>query len=535
MKVYYNGPIITMNDEQKTAEMLIEEGGRILFVGRALEGRSYIEDGADWIDLQGYTLMPALLDGHSHFCQTAIAMQTIDLRNAAAHTDIVNLIRRFIKDYDGMLPRIVMAMSYDHNFLAEHRHPTREVLDAACSEHPLVAWHVSMHMCCVNSAMLRLLHITADTPDPQGGVIGRIEGSREPNGFLEECACTEVRALTDNEYKLSPDDLARAEKYYMSNGILTIQDGACPQEAFDLYKTVNEKGLFNTDIIAYPCFNFGEGPGTVMEDNPEYRRTYKGHLKIGGYKLLLDGSPQCRSAWMSRPYEGETDYCGYPWLTDDEVIAAVARAVREKQQILVHCNGDASSEQFLNAYEHVMKNYPNDAKRHALRPTMIHCQTVREDQLDRMRALEMIASVFVGHVYYWGDVHLVNLGSERAARISPVRSAMERGIVTNFHTDTPVTEPFLFHSVWTAVNRITRDGNILGPEQRVEIYDALKAVTINTAYSYFEEDIKGSLSPGKLADLIILTANPLTVHKMELQHIKVLECIKEGKTVYTAD
>jgi predicted amidohydrolase YtcJ len=535
MKIYYNGPILTMNDEQKIAEMLIEKDGRILFVGRELEGKNYIEDNADWIDLQGYTLMPAMLDGHSHFSQTATSLQTVNLSNATCHADIINLIRRYLKTYKDMLPNIIMAMGYDHNFLHEHRHPTKEVLDAACPDHPLVAWHASMHMCCVNSAMLRLLHITSDTPDPQGGRIGRVEGYQEPDGFLEECACNEVRALTDKEYTLSLDDLARAEKYYMTNGILTIQDGACTQEVFDYYKRANERNFFSADVIAYPCFNFGQGLGTTMEDNPEYIRSYKGHLKIGGYKLLLDGSPQCKSAWLSKPYEGEATYCGYPWLNDDQVEQDIAKAVEEKQQILVHCNGDAASDQFINAYEKVLKRYPNDPVRQALRPTMIHCQTVRLDQLDRMKALNMIASIFVGHVYYWGDIHVKNLGPERAAHISPVRSAMERGIVTNFHTDTPVTEPCLFHSVWTAVNRITRDGNILGPAERVDVYDALKAVTINAAYSYFEEDSKGSLEPGKLADMIVLTANPLTVHKMDLQHITVKACIKAGKTVYKAD
>ncbi len=203
----------------------------------------------------------------------------------------------------------------------------------------------------------------------------------------------------------------------------------------------------------------------------------------------------------------------------------------ENRQLLVHCNGDAASEQFLNAYEKAIAESSNPNKDN-LRPVMIHCQTVRNDQLDRMAKLNMIPSIFVGHVYYWGDVHMRNFGPERGHHISPVKDALDRGMVINFHQDTPITKPNMLHSVWAAVNRISRGGNVIGEDQKIGVYDALKAVTINAAYEYFEEDSKGSIKEGKRADLVILSDDPMAVDPTAIKDIQVLETIKDGKTIY---
>ena len=228
------------------------------------------------------------------------------------------------------------------------------------------------------------------------------------------------------------------------------------------------------------------------------------------------------------------DYRGYPWLTDEQLHTSIRRALADGQQLLTHCNGDASAQQLLDIYEEelALSDHPDKG---SLRPVMIHCQTVREDQLYRMQKLEMIPSIFVCHTWYWGDIHLKNFGEKRGRRISPVRSALDRGLVYNFHTDTPVTQPKMLHTVWTAVNRMTRSGAEIGPEQCIGVYDALKGITINAAYAYFEEDSKGSIKEGKRADLVILDKNPLKVDKMAIRDINVLETIKDGVTIYKAD
>ncbi|PJH58641.1 amidohydrolase, partial [Salmonella enterica subsp. enterica serovar Typhimurium] len=192
---------------------------------------------------------------------------------------------------------------------------------------------------------------------------------------------------------------------------------------------------------------------------------------------------------------------------------------------LVHCNGDAASDQLLNMYSEALEESGNPNKGN-LRPTMIHCQTIRNDQLDQMAELDMLPSIFVAHTYYWGDVHLKNLGEERGSRISPAKSALDRGLCFNLHQDSPVVKPLMLHTIWAAVNRITRNGVAIGPKERIGVYDALKAVTINAAYEYFEEDLKGTIEKGKLADLVVLDKNPLEVDPMAIKDIQVVRILK---------
>ena len=166
---------------------------------------------------------------------------------------------------------------------------------------------------------------------------------------------------------------------------------------------------------------------------------------------------------------------------------------------------------------------------------MVHAQTVRPDQLERMAALQMIASFFVAHTYYWGDVHRKNFGDERAMKISPTHTALEKGVLFTFHQDAPVVPPDMWHTVWCAVCRQSKGGVIMGEGERIPVLEALKAVTINGAYQYFEEKTKGSLEEGKWADLMIVDKDPLKVDPMELKDIKVLSTIKEGFTLWQAE
>ena len=259
-------------------------------------------------------------------------------------------------------------------------------------------------------------------------------------------------------------------------------------------------------------------------------KRYNNHVKMGGYKTFLDGSPQGRTAWMRTPYLGnEKDYYAYGVQKDEEIESKFEKALREDMQILVHCNGDAASQQFLNQYRIAKERTHSNNN---IRPVMIHAQLLAEDQLDDLKALGIMPSFFVAHVYYWGDIHIKNYGMERASKISLAKSAQDKGILYTFHQDAPVIDPNMLETIWCAVNRITKSGVLLGEDERVSPLDALKAVTKNAAYQYFEEDIKGTLKEGKLADLVILDKNILKVDPMEIKDIQVLETIKEGETIF---
>lgn len=526
--IYYDGDIITMTGAKDSCEALVTEDKKILYTGTLKQARALYGNEAQERDLKGHTLMPAFIDAHSHFVQTAQSIKMCDLSDTESFEDIVTALKNYLEknqiDENGM----IFATGYDHNFLAEQKHPDKTVLDKVSKTVPIYISHASGHMGAANSALLKLAGITTETKDPEGGRFGRNK-SGEPDGYVEETpALMQVLAAAMPRMKIDmAEQMKEAQQLYLKYGITTVQEGAAMAQTMQGLTAFAASGGLELDVVAYIL---KEDYEKTVKEYADYNGKYKNRVKIGGVKVILDGSPQGKSAWLSKPYEGEENYCGYPTHNDAYVTKVAKDAVRGGYQILAHCNGDAASEQFIQSYQAALKE--TGTADGDYRPVMIHCQTVRDDQLDRMAQLKMIPSIFIGHTYYWGDIHLKNLGAVRGARISPVKSALERGLIYNFHQDTPVTKPDMLHSVWCAVNRVTRKGQPIGQEQCINVYEALQAVTINAAYAYKEEDQKGTLEAGKLADMVILDANPLKADKKCIKDIVVLETIKEGKTVY---
>lgn len=534
-KLYFGGDIVTMKQEDDVPEALVVEDGRIIYVGDLAGARAIDENEAsggktEKTDLMGRTLMPSFIDSHSHFSQVAQGILTCDLSEAKSFEEIYDALKAYLDENKIDKNGILFANGYDHNFLKEERHPDKKFLDRVSETVPIYISHASGHMGVANSALLSLAGLSADTPDPEGGKFGRYEDG-SLNGYVEEVPAL-MKVLLPAMSRMKGDQALQmnlAQDMYLRYGITTVQEGAAMTQGVQGLARYAASGALKLDLVAYILENEYESGVELLK---EYDKKYKDGLKIGGAKIILDGSPQGKSAWLSRTYEGEDAYCGYPAHEDAYVENAVLKAVRGRYQILAHCNGDAASEQFLNSYKKAISAVENPDM--DLRPVMIHCQTVRKDQLDQMKELNMIPSIFVGHTYYWGDIHLKNLGPDRGANISPVKWALDKGLVYNFHQDAPVTKPDMLHSVWCAVNRITRKGHPIGQEQRIGVYDALKAITINAAYEYHEEDIKGTLEAGKLADMVILDKNPLKADPMTIKDIRVVETIKNGKTCYQA-
>lgn len=530
--IYCGGTILTMEPNCERPEAVLVRKGRIIKVGTLKDVLLLAGSRVKTVDLRGRCLMPGFIDAHSHISLSGQMALMADLSECCSFADIISAMKTFIAENKITAKHVAVGFGYDHNFLKEQSHPDKSVLDAVSADIPIMILHVSAHMCCVNTPMLTLSGIDENTPDPQGGRLGRVPGSNEPDGYLEESAMLNAQQSMAKRIKV---DLGKVfsgyQANYIKNGITTAQEGAADAGSVRMLKLAAMLGKLDIDVVAYPLIS--KGGAEVIKNNAARIGTYKKHVKIGGYKMILDGSPQGRSAWMSQPYLGDDSaYCGYPWLSDAEAKAYCLQAVNENRQILAHCNGDAASEQFLNAYEKALEASANPNKGN-LRPVMIHCQTVRNDQLDRMAKIKMLPSVFVGHVYYWGDVHVKNFGHERGHHISPVKDALDRGLIVNFHQDAPVTKPNMLHSVWVAANRLSRQGNVIGKDQRIGVYEALKAVTINAAYMYSEEESKGSIKEGKRADLVILDRCPMDVDPMEIRDIQVLETIKDGKIIYT--
>ena len=529
-KIYYNGDILTMEDTRTEPEAVLISDGIIAFTGSLKEAVRAAHQ-PEMTDLNGKTLMPAFIDGHSHISLVAQFSQFADLSGCESFADIKMRLTAFQKEKKIGDGGAVIGVGYDHNFLDEKKHPDKNVLDEVSDQIPVFVLHASGHMGVGNSVLLKEAGIDASTPDMEGSRFGRIPGSMEPDGYAEETKA--LNLLLARVYAKIPRDpkaqIEIAQELYLSHGITTIQDGAASGQDVEALFEAAKEGLLKADVVSYVLV--GEEPEKLEQEYAGLKKAYWNHMKLGGRKVILDGSPQGKTAWLSKPYAGEEEYRGYPAMEQEKVQTYIRNAIESGVQILAHCNGDAASQQWIDSFENAVEQC-GVSKEDDLRPVMIHCQTVRKDQLLRMKTIGMIPSMFVDHVYYWGDIHLRNLGEERAEAISPAKSAFEQGLCVNFHQDSPVVPPDMLHTVWCAVNRLTREGKILGEEERVNVCEALKAVTINGAYAYFEEDKKGSIAEGKLADLVILDRNPLKTPVSELKDIKVTETLKEGETVY---
>lgn len=532
--LFVNADIITVDDSRPAAQALAIRNGRVLAVGSRDEVEAAAGQGAEVRDMQGKTIVPGLIDAHGHISLTALSNGFANVQPPpAGPISSIAQLQEVMKSWDQANPEAtwLMGWGYDDSLMAEGRHPSRYDLDAISTEKPIMLTHVSGHLMACNSKCLELAGITAESEDPPGGVYQRVGDSQTPNGVLEESAIYKVFGLlpaATQAQRLAL--LEQAQAYYASHGITTVQDGASQlSNIADLQTLAANKKLF-LDVVGFRVLSKGESIGEAFTVSSDYQD----HYRIGGIKLVLDGSPQGKTAWLTEPYahppHGQTkDYKGYPRLDDTEVNEFISESFSRGFPVLAHANGDAAADQLVNAV-----TLANEALGAAdRRPVMIHAQTVREDQIDQMQALGIVPSYFVAHTFYWGDWHRDSVfGAERASRISPLQSTVKRNMPYTTHNDTPIVPPDMMRLLWSGVNRVTRSGKLLGPDQRITPLEALKSMTINAAYQFFEENDKGSIEVGKLADLTVLSANPLKVDAMTIKDIRIEETIKEGKTVY---
>lgn len=529
--LYYNGTILTMDRANPRAEALLTENGRIVAVG---DLHTLSHCGGAPFDLQGATLIPGFVDGHSHMMGLGLeVLRDCDLMGCESFEEMLDRLRRHREERGLTHGEPFLGKGYDPAILREGRHPDAALLDSLGFDNPIGCIHQSGHIGVYNTiAMQRAGVLSADYTVPEGGMAGR-DSEGHLTGYFEETARNPFKRIfvsTDPAGDMEKGIL-QAQDMYIRQGFTTVQDGSsCTAAQVAAFGRMAEAGGLKVDTVIYltPHPNQREMRREVLA---QYGRGYRGRLKIGGVKMFLDGSPQARTAWLSRPYEGETDYCGYPRLTDAQAADRMAQALSEGWQVMAHCNGDAACEQFLATFTRLRAEMGLAGQ--DLRPVMIHAQTVRYDQLERMAQVGMMASFFVDHCYFWGDTHLQNLG-QRAQRISPAGRALALGIPFSFHQDCPVTRPSMIRSVWCAVNRLSRRGVVVGAENRIDPYDALIATTRGGAYTYFEENTKGILRAGALADLAVLDGDPTAVAPADIRDIKVLYTIKEDQILYRA-
>ena len=537
-KIWLGGHILTMNDAAMRAEAVAVKDGRILAVGKKDDVLATKGDKTEVVDLGGRALIPGFVDAHGHLMMGGLQALAANLLAPpdGKVTDIAGL-QQTLKDWAEAnkdivsKAKLILGFGYDQSQLKELRAPTKEELDAISTEFPVVVVHQSGHFGALNTKALQIVGYTAETKDPEGGVIQRKPGTTEPNGVLEETAwISMVPKLLGNVGPAGMRVLAESgAEMWSSYGYTTAQEGRSNKAVDSIFRAVADDGKLEIDVVSYPDVLLGRDH---IKENVS--ADYKNGFRVGGAKLTIDGSPQGFTAWRDRPYYAPVGnfpkgYLGYPAATGEQTIGAIDWAYENKIQMLVHVSGEAAGDLMITGLR-LAENRHGAGDR---RPVLIHGHFEREDQVDSFVRLGVFPSLFPMHTYYWGDWHRDHtVGPELAQNISPTGWYLKRGSMFSSHHDAPVAFPDSMRILDATVTRRSRTGDIIGPLQRVDVITALKAMTIWPAYQHFEEKTKGSIETGKLADFVILSADPTAVEPDTLEQLTVSETIKKGNSIY---
>lgn len=541
-RMYRGGNIVTVNDAAPVAEAVAIKDGRILAVGSLDKLAKHQGEKTEIVDLAGRALLPGFVDGHGHCFGTGLQAASANLLAPPDYTitDIPGIIaelKKYAKTETAKKYGLILGFGYDEAQLKEQRPPNRHELDEVSKDIPVYIIHQSSHLGAGNTKALEIAGITADTKNPVGGVIRREKDGKTPDGVLEETIhYATLMKVMPKMGQAEFDGLAKAGmKLYAANGYTMAQEGRAIAPVDQCWMRLAEKKELLIDVVSYPDISANENPFGL--DSKWYSKKMVNGYRIAGVKISLDGSPQGKTAFLSQPYlipphGSPSSFRGYAAMLDQDVDRKIALCYEKGWQFITHCNGDAASDLMLGAVEDARRKFGPGNDR---RDVMIHCQTVREDQLDLMKEYGIIPSMFGMHCFYWGDWHRDSvLGAARAERISPARSALRRGMIFSQHHDAPVAMPSAIRILSSVVTRRTRSGDILGAEQCIPVDVAIKSLTLWAAYQHYEEANRGSIEVGKLADFVVLDKNPLEVPIEQLAELKVLQTIKEGKTIYTA-
>jgi hypothetical protein len=537
--VYTGGPILTMNDAQPNAEAVAVKDGKIIAVGSLADIFPHQDETTEVFELDGRAMLPGFVDSHGHVVMGGLQALSANLLSPpdGAVTDIANLQATLIEWAEANAEvvdqvNMIVGFGYDNAQLAELRHPTRQDLDAVSEDIPVIIVHQSGHLGVANSKALELAGVDASTENPAGGIFRRDENG-VPNGVLEEYAFFAVLIpMISDLGKEGMQAFARAgSQLWASYGYTTAEDGRSSPEIVDALRVVAAEGDLPIDVIAYP---------DVLESREFIKENvslaYDNRVRVGGCKLTIDGSPQGFTALRDRPYydpvgDYSAGYAGYASITMEQVQDAVDWCYENQIQINTHANGEGASDMLIAAIDAAQGKFGTPD----IRPVLVHGQFQREDQVDSYKRLGVFPSVYPMHTFYWGDWHRDHtVGPVNAENISPTGWIHERGMMFGTHHDAPVAFPDSMRVLSSTVTRRTRSGDILGPHHRVDVVTALKAMTLWPAWQHFEEDIKGSIEVGKLADFVILSDDPKAVDPETLSTLKVMASIKEDRLIFQA-
>lgn len=539
--IWFGGTIITVDDKLPQVEAIAVKDGLITAAGSLAEVTGAEQGKATvLVDLRGRTMTPGFIDPHSHFIDSLSLADRVNVSAppvgpASSPAEIVAALKAAAGQKNLKPGELFLGYGYDENLMPNGEPLSRDVLDEAFPDNPVAVIHVSMHGAVLNSAAFAKFGYTDGMPTPAGGVILRKGDTQDLQGLVMETAYLPMFANMPGPTPETEVAAAKAgQMLYAAAGVTTAQEGATHAAQVEQLKRIAAQGGLIIDVITYP---FILDLDKILESNPPASfGAYRDRLKIGGCKLTPDGSPQGKTAWFTTPYltggpAGQKDWKGEPGLPIDVMLAGTKKCYDNGFQVLFHANGDAAIDFLLQAHEHAAGGDLSKDRR----TVAIHAQFIRRDQIQKFKDYGIIPSFFTDHTFFFADTHVLNRGKEQAYFISPMKSALAAGLHPTNHTDAFVVPIDQMLLMWTAVNRVSRSGAIIGPDERVSPMEALKAITISAAYQYREEASKGSIEIGKRADLVVLSDNPLTIEPTRIKEIKVLRTVKDGKTIFSSE
>jgi len=522
-RIFINAEIITMNEQNPQAEAIAVRNGRIVAIGKVKEVKKWFVQGTEIVDLKGKVVTPGFIETHNHLLLYGSTKTMVDVTPDTT-PDIAILKKKIAKEAKKIKKGDwIVAFGFDQTRYSDGRHITWRDLDEAAPDNPVFVMHLSFHLGYANSMALKIAGITKDSKNPPGGRIVR-DSNGEPTGQLDEMAAMllVMSKTPQADFAITQKNLWLAAKDYAANGITTSFDmlGMNPVD-FKVYQAVSTNEEFPLRIVGAPLY-------FLCDTMPLTSGFGNGRFIIGPAKLISDGSIQGFTAQLKQPYLTNSDLVAPIVMSPDELKEKVLACYKKGFDVCIHANGDKGLDWTLDAIEYAKTKL----NLQDVRPMIIHCQINSEEQLKRIKDLGATITFMTVHVNLWGDIHRkITLGGERAARIDPMASAFRLGIRTSMHTDAPVTKPVPLFSMWVAVNRTTKSGYILGPEQRITPKQALAAFTTEGAYLFRLEKDLGSLEVGKLADMTVMDGNPLTVKPDKIKDIKVLCTVVGGKII----
>jgi predicted amidohydrolase YtcJ len=519
-KVFHGGPIITMNPKQPYVDAVGFAGERIIAIGKLEEVKAQM--GADYkiIELSGKTLLPGFIDAHMHPISFLFLLLNLNLSKVKSLKELQELLKQTAaKRQKG---DFILGLKLKEEEFDIPKLPTRWVLDEVCPEHPVFIVRYDGHIGIANSRTFELAGINSNTIAPEGGEI-RKNHKGELTGVISENALDMLFSKIEKYMIPKPDVLQetadKAFKLLAENGITSIH-GQLNEGRIEIYKMIQNNILQNW--YAFVSINKPEKL-VRLKKPPLDGGKYDSKFKVGTLKLFLDGTFGAKTACMWEPFSDAPDSCGFCVVDEEEMYEKMRVAHNNGFQIAIHVIGDKGNRICVDLYKKLLTEFPRKDHRHR----MEHASMLTDDVIKDMKDYGIIASCqppFINSEHTWLEKRI---GKERCKYTYPMRSILNAGIVLASGSDCPVEEPNVILGLHALVDR-----NGFIPEQCISIKEALKSYTINAAYAAFEENIKGSIEVGKLADFVILDKNPLEIKEDKIRNIQVLETIIRGKSVY---